>query len=263
MNLDEALYTFIEESRELLSAMEDSLLRVEHEASPDDSINAIFRAAHTIKGSAGLFGLETVVAFTHVAESLLDEVRAGAVPLTTSLVQLLLNCCDHMQGLIDAVEAKADLHAPDLQQHGQLLMQALESFRSAAPVPPSTLLPKATSSSMAQPPSAPDTAASFADSAAADPAWHIAVQFGPTVMQNGMDPLSFLRYLHTLGQVSNTQTLHNSVPPLDAIDAEQCYLGFSLDIRTTASQQTLEDVFEFVRDDCALNISPQIGRAHV
>ncbi len=66
MNLDQALQTFIAESRELLDDMETSLLSLD--AAPDDeAINAIFRAAHTIKGSAGLFGLNHVVAFTHVA----------------------------------------------------------------------------------------------------------------------------------------------------------------------------------------------------
>src|SRR5262249_38978684 len=80
MNLDDALQVFIAEGRELLQAMESALLALD--ASPgaaldNEAVNAIFRAAHTIKGSAGLFGLDHVVAFTHVAESVLDEVRAG------------------------------------------------------------------------------------------------------------------------------------------------------------------------------------------
>ena len=85
MNLDQALYTFIEESRELLAEMEDCLLRVRQQAASEDIINAIFRAAHTIKGSAGLFGLDAIVAFTHVAESLLDEVRNGDVALSPAV----------------------------------------------------------------------------------------------------------------------------------------------------------------------------------
>ena len=72
MNLDSALSTFIEESRELLGAMEAALLEVEQAEQKEEMINAIFRAAHTIKGSSGLFGLDHVVAFTHVVESVLD-----------------------------------------------------------------------------------------------------------------------------------------------------------------------------------------------
>jgi two-component system chemotaxis sensor kinase CheA len=80
MNLDQALQTFFAESRELLDAMEATLLTLGQECDPE-TINAIFRAAHTIKGSAGLFGLDAVVAFTHVVESVLDEVREGRVAI--------------------------------------------------------------------------------------------------------------------------------------------------------------------------------------
>ena len=73
MDLDSALLTYIAEGRELLEEMEDILLRLEQEEDQGESLNAVFRAAHTIKGSAGLFGLDDIVAFTHGVESLLDR----------------------------------------------------------------------------------------------------------------------------------------------------------------------------------------------
>ena len=243
MNLDEALHTFIEESRELLSEMEDSLLRVEQEAEPETCINAIFRAAHTIKGSAGLFGLDTIVAFTHVAESLLDEVRAGSIPLSQSLVQLLLNCCDHMHALVNAVEEKSSLEAPALKEYGLSLIQALEAYRQAPPTHHALAHVIDSSVIEAAPPENELTE------------WHIAVRFAPSVLQNGMDPLSFVRYLHTLGEVFFTETLLDQLPSLPELDAEMCYLGFTLHIRTTSSREELESVFEFVRDDCSLCIT--------
>ena len=93
MNLDQALHTFVLESRELLEDMENALLAAGQNADGGDTVNAIFRAAHTIKGSAGLFGLDHIVGFTHVVESLLDEVRDGHVALSEPLVVLLLSCC--------------------------------------------------------------------------------------------------------------------------------------------------------------------------
>ena len=75
IQLDDALQTFIVESRELLQQMEEALLEMEHGTDDPDTLNAIFRAAHTIKGSAGLFGLDDIVAFTHNVESLLDRIR--------------------------------------------------------------------------------------------------------------------------------------------------------------------------------------------
>lgn len=118
MNLDEALNTYVVESRELLESMEDALLRVEQSPEDEDLINAIFRAAHTIKGSAGLFGLDYVVSFTHNAENVLDHVRSGDIAISGDLVALFLRVCDHMGQLIDnvargtleLVEGGADLH---------------------------------------------------------------------------------------------------------------------------------------------------------
>jgi len=89
MNLDDALETFILECRELLEDMETALLSVEQAEEKDQLVNAIFRAAHTIKGSSGLFSLDHVVAFTHVVESVLDRVRAGKLQIADKLVV----CC--------------------------------------------------------------------------------------------------------------------------------------------------------------------------
>ncbi|MBF9265970.1 Hpt domain-containing protein, partial [Paracidovorax cattleyae] len=100
MNMEQALQAFIAESGELLEDMEQALLGVLQEEDPSDSVNAIFRAAHTIKGSAGLFGLDFIVDFTHVAESVLDKVRDGAIALDESVVSLLLACGDHTGRLV-------------------------------------------------------------------------------------------------------------------------------------------------------------------
>ena len=114
MNLDEALQTFIVEARELLEQMEDALLRIEQTPDDAETINAIFRAAHTIKGSAGLFGLDHVVEFTHVAENVLDKVRSGALRIDSDLVVLFLGVCDHLgvlvSGIADGVEPDQAIH---------------------------------------------------------------------------------------------------------------------------------------------------------
>lgn len=106
MNLDQALQTFLVESRELLQAMEEALLNLESEPDDKEAIGAVFRAAHTIKGSAGLFGLEPIVAFTHVAENVLDKVRNGAVAVDGELIALLLSAGDHISDLVEQVAAR-------------------------------------------------------------------------------------------------------------------------------------------------------------
>lgn len=114
MNIDDALETFIAEGRELLTDMETALLAVGRAEDKDEMINAIFRAAHTIKGSSGLFGLNHIVTFTHLVESVLDRVRDGKYPLSAPLVVLLLACCDHMGALVEGLAAGDRAGSPEL-----------------------------------------------------------------------------------------------------------------------------------------------------
>jgi two-component system, chemotaxis family, sensor kinase CheA len=248
MNLDDALQTFIVEGRELLDDMEAALLRVADEAAPAESINAIFRAAHTIKGSAGLFGLDGVVAFTHVVESVLDEVREGGIPLDEELIPLLLACADHIGHLIDHVEAGVPAADAEADATGAALLARLQRYLNAP----------------AGSPSAPAAAALIAPVAAAGSGgaehWHLSLRFGANVLRNGMDPLSFIRYLATLGSIEHIVTLHDAVPPLDALDPEGCCLGFEIAFKSAVDKATIEGVFDFVIDDCVLHIVPPHSR---
>jgi two-component system chemotaxis sensor kinase CheA len=243
MNLDDALQTFIAEGRELLEEMESALLALDSSpgaALDTEAVNAIFRAAHTIKGSAGLFGLDHVVAFTHVAESVLDEVRAGRVPVLPPLVALLLSCCDHMRSLVEEVAAGRTEADAGLQAQGEPLLAALAAHLAPAAAPTA---PTAAAAAAAMPAGAART-------------WHLSLRFGTGVLRNGMDPMSFFRYLGTLGRIQTLVTLADALPAAEAMDAECCYLGFELALETTADKAQIESVFEFVLDDCKLQILP-------
>jgi two-component system, chemotaxis family, sensor kinase CheA len=243
INLDQVLQTFIVEARELLEEMEAALLRVADEADPRESINAIFRAAHTIKGSSGLFGLDAVVTFTHVVESVLDRVRDGAVNLDEPLVALMLASGDYIGRLVDAVE-RGEPHAdPKSEPEGAALLARLQEHLAdeASPARP-----------------APTAVRAMASGGAAH--WHLSLRFGPDVLRNGMDPLSFIRYLGTLGEIRHIVTLPDAVPNLDALDPEGCCLGFEIGFLTSVDKAAIENVFEFVIDDCALRIVPPGSR---
>jgi two-component system chemotaxis sensor kinase CheA len=250
MNMDQALQTFYAESRELLEDMEASLLRVREEAEPAETINAIFRAAHTIKGSAGLFGLDQVVAFTHVVESVLDEVREGRLPVDEPMVALLLACGDHIGALVDAVESDPNQVDPALLQRGEPLLLRLRAHLEPAS---GAGLPAVAA---AKEPSFERIGAASHD---AD-LWHISLRFGRDVLRNGMDPLSFIRFLGTLGQVVGIVTLSDALPATDEMDPESCYLGFEIAFRSQADKAAIEGVFDFVLDDCTLRIVPPHSR---
>lgn len=253
MNLDAALQTFIAESFELLDAMEASLLSLEEGAAPTHSdggeaVNAIFRAAHTIKGSAGLFGLDHVVAFTHVAESALDEVRAGRMPVTAPLIKLLLSCGDHMRALTESVAAGQTEADPALQAQAEPLLTQLHAQLAGAD--------HGGAGAAVSAPAAVPTPSSLRPANTIDGCWHISLRFGEGVLRNGMDPMSFIRYLSSIGEIQRVVTLPDALPDAALMDPECCYLGFEIALKTQADRATIESVFEFVLDDCALRLLP-------
>jgi len=251
MDMDDALELFIVESRELLEDMETALLAIEGADDKTEMVNAIFRAAHTIKGSSGLFSLDHVVAFTHVVESVLDKVRAGKMELSDKLVVLLLACCDHIGALMDGLAAGQQVAGPDLLAQGEPLVLQLRSYLGVTPSE------SGTASGDRQMPAADTELVQriSGDMVNADH-WHISLRFGPDVLRNGMDPLSFIRYLNTMGQVLAVEVLADALPDADQMDPELCYLGFELAFQSEVDKAAIERVFEFVRDDCRLVILP-------
>lgn len=254
MNMDDVLQTFIAESRELLLQMEDALLQIEKSPQDLDTINGLFRVAHTIKGSAGLFGLMPIVEFTHVAESVLDRVRSLEVSVDEALSALFLDARDHIGQLIDLLAEDGHLDRLDepLRVQGQRLAERLALYLEGQA--------SASATAQDQPPTAGPSA---------EPGhWHLSLRFGADVLRNGMDPLAFLRYLGTLGQVLHTVTLFDRLPELASMDAETNYLGFELALLSDASREVIDGAFDFVRDDALVQIlapqaSVQACRAHI
>ncbi|QDG55068.1 chemotaxis protein CheA [Pseudomonas sp. NIBRBAC000502773] len=255
MNMDDVLQTFIAESRELLLQMEDALLQIEKSPQDLDTINGLFRVAHTIKGSAGLFGLMPIVEFTHVAESVLDRVRSLEVRVDEALSALFLDARDHIGQLIDLLAEDGNLDRLDepVRAQGQALIERLSLYLDAAVSTPAPAL----------------QAPAPADEPGASPGhWHLSLRFGPDVLRNGMDPLAFLRYLSTLGRLLHTVTLFDGLPPMTAMDPETNYLGFELALASDASLEVIDGAFDFVREDAlvrilAPNATVQACRTHL
>jgi two-component system chemotaxis sensor kinase CheA len=265
MNMEQALQAFIAESGELLEDMERALLGVLQEDDPSDAVNAIFRAAHTIKGSAGLFGLDFIVDFTHVAESVLDKVRDGAITLDESVVALLLACADHTGRLVAAAAAGQTGADAQLLADAQPLLEGLNRLladAAGAPHPAPASAPVPVGAAAEAPCGVPAGHAGSPLSPPPLPAgrapdhWHISLRFGKDVLRNGMDPLSFLRYLGKLGTITAIATLADELPGLAEMDAESCYLGFEIALRSSATKAAIEGTFEFVLDDCVVHILP-------
>ena len=246
--MDEITSVFVTESREQLTALEAALLDLEANAGDPDTLNAVFRSAHTIKGGAGVVECEFIVAFTHVVENVLDKLRNGEIAVSGDLVAVLLSCADHIGHLLDVLEAGATQPNEDLTAEGATILARLQrdwlaQHDDAAP--------------RSGPPSAREEPVSSSGGGAVETdCWHISLRFGPNVLRGGMDPLSFLRYLDTLGRIVHIETLADTLPAAEQMDPETCYLGFEISFASTADKAAIERVFDFVRDECELHILP-------
>ncbi|NLY26061.1 MAG: chemotaxis protein CheA [Alcaligenaceae bacterium] len=244
--MEEIFSVFVQEAREQLTAMEDGLLRMEQGDSDADVLGAIFRAAHTIKGASGVVELHHIERFTHILENLLDRVRNNEVVVSSDMITLLLRGCDYMRGMLDVVEQGRVDEDPSLAGVGQELADGLRAFGNAG----------ASAASVGQAPTAAENAAVIQPSAnaTASGCWHISIRFGRDVLKMGMDPLNFLHYLQQLGEIVHITTLFDTMPVLADFDPEVCYFGFEVRLRSAATQQDIENVFAFCRDDCDLHI---------
>lgn len=237
--LQEALREFKDESLELLAAMEEALLAIQDGGNVNEHINAVFRAAHTIKGSAGMLKLEYVVKFTHVTENLLDEVRNGHIVLTEPMIDVLLQCKDHMQQLVlvfgDGNKKEID---SDLETISAMLIDSLKNFLG-------TSTGDESQSQGVKP---------VELRSPTHKKWHIDIKFADNVFEFGMDPNSFIRYLSKLGSVESVVTHMADVPRLLEINPVKCYLSYSIVLLTDKSESEIHDVFEFVKDDSEISI---------
>jgi two-component system chemotaxis sensor kinase CheA len=233
MDMNEHRHLLVQEARELLQDMQNAVLQIETTGPDAELINAVFRAAHTIKGSSGLFGLDTIVEFTHVLESVLVRVRSNELGIDKTLTDLTLACGDHIGGLIDCVESGAALEPYDAARRAQLLQQ-LQGYLGTATV------------------AAP--AASSAAAPTATKSFRLKLRFNADVLANGMDPLAFIQHLTTLGEITSLITDISALPSLRELDPERCYLAFVLEFRTQADEATVASVFDFVRDDSDIAI---------
>ncbi|EIC22198.1 chemotaxis protein CheA [Thiorhodovibrio frisius] len=260
MNMDAARQAFLEEVEELLHTMEDALFALESNPSDNESLNAVFRAMHTIKGTGGVFGYTPIVNFTHEIESVMEEVRSGREPMTDQLVSILFECRDHTGNLVEAIvssdgEESLELD-PALIEAGTTLVEKLAARNGGGSGTAASGSAKGASTQDPAAASASDDSDAPKYLPMASDAWIIALDFGPDALRNGMDPLSFLRYLSSLGNIVDVATIPIWPPNPSDIDPESCYLSFRISFRSEADKAAIADVFNFAEDDCDIRILP-------
>ena len=219
---------FFEESLEGLDNMETALLALD-EGGDKELVHTIFRAAHSIKGGAATFGFPEMAAFTHEAESLLDELRDGRRAIDKPIIELLLRTVDCLRGMFARAQAGQPLND-----------EVAEGLRGEL----AAMMGRAAETQVKA-----RRARDHAD------AWKITFRPHPGMAASGNDPLRLLRELKALGELSVTAEL-DKLPALDALDVSQCHIGWTMELRGQVTREAIKSVFDWVEDDCDLAIEP-------
>ena len=235
---------FIEESREGLDIMESGLLNLDLGAADPETMNAIFRAAHSIKGGGATFGFLEISEFAHHAETLLDQMRQGARPVTQAGVDLLLKSVDILR---EMMEMLADGEVDTTNANAvQAELEHMSANPGAEEAP-----------SAASPPAADDfidlTAEPDEAPAGAADGWKITFEPHASMLRSCNDPLRMLRELGDLGALKIT-TLGADTLKFGEFDPEECQLSWVLELAGDASRDAIEEVFAWVTDECDLTI---------
>jgi two-component system chemotaxis sensor kinase CheA len=237
---------FFEEAQQLLGELEGGLLELEARQSEREHLDRTFRAAHTLKGSAGMVGLRAIADFTHRVEAVLERIRSGELPVTKVAVNTLLEARDYLVGAIEA-EASGGMSAA---APADLLARlgGLERGESVGSGKPPTTVQGAPAAD-----SDPRTSGSQEGVRL--------FRFRPDIasFEVGDDPLGVLVELRELGATRIEAEL-DRVPELEALDPLQCLVSWRVEIPAYVDASRLEEALLFAGTEAFVELSEERGQ---
>jgi two-component system chemotaxis sensor kinase CheA len=251
-SMDELKKTFFDECDEALQQIEAGLTDIREGNSSDDTINAVFRAVHSVKGGAGIFGFEALVGFAHVCETVLDGLRRGSLTATSDIVDVLLVSSDVLSDLVQMSRSGSSITPGFGGECRTALEQIIEQDRVGAGTDDDNSPAPADFEGIDFTPVPIDQDVS---SDGADAMRCYAITFRPKseMLKKANEPLYVLRELRKLGEldlVAQTDLL----PALAEIEPDRPYIWWTGTLQTSATRAQIDEVFEFVIGDCDLEI---------
>ncbi len=247
-SLDQLKLTFFDECSEALQQIEAGLTEMQDGTSTDDTINAIFRSVHSVKGGAGIFGFEDLVNFAHVLETVLDTMRNGKLVATHEIMDVLLQANDILSDLI-TMSRSGEAIPPN---HGSECRAALEQLIGIEPSGGDDEPAPADFEGLDFTPVRIDD---FDGPEVGDGKHTFGIVFRPKpeMLRKANEPLYILRELRKLGELDLVAET-DALPHLAEIEPDHPYIGWTGTIRTTSTRAQVEEVFEFVTGDCEIEI---------
>ncbi len=239
MSIDMAQFhqVFFEESFEGLEVMERGLMELEPGIPDSEVVNSVFRAAHSIKGGSGTFGFKAISDFTHVMETLLDEMRDNVREVTEQNSDILLKSVDCLREMLEATQNETPVDQDRVTEYQQLLEREL-NVRAT---------PGANSET------AQDT--QEVSSSTGNAGWSISFKPQAEVFRSGNDPLVILRELNELGELKVSAD-STQVSDFELLEPEDCFLSWEITLVSDASREQIDELFAWVEDISQLDINP-------
>jgi len=239
IDLNQFNQVFFEECAEHLAEMEQILVSLPDEGPDEEQLNAIFRAAHSIKGGAGIFGFQDMTVVTHVLESLLDRMRNHEIPFSTAMVDLFLEAGDVISMQLAGHRDGAFVRQEAIEQISAKLQQVIDAGSLDAP---------AGSASAAMIPVPEEIAQSgTVASEHSDQRYELVFTPDPDIFRRGIRLENLFAELEELGELTVTAGLP-ATTDFNSIDPEICVCSWRMTLVTTAGEADIRDIFEFVAD---------------
>ncbi len=241
--MDQIRETFFQECEELMEVLEDGLNAMEAGEHDEETVNAVFRAAHSIKGGAGAFGLDALVSFAHTFETTLDEVRAGRLEANAELMLVFLRAADRLRDLIADAQAGQD---SDEAQSAEII-EELKAFAGIEhEVQASDFEFDAVPLDLDLPLGLPDLGGGQSE-------WRVSFVPNAGMYKRGNDCLLLIRALASLGDAKVSGMLAEK-PDWENFDPAEAYLSWQVILPGDVEEDAIREVFEFVEDDCRIEI---------
>jgi len=245
---------FFSECEEQIAALDLGLRKFSEKDFDAETINSVFRAVHSIKGGAGIFGFEAVVEFAHVFESVLELVRGGDLEIDDRIVTVLYAAMDALSDLVyraeNTVQNDAVLHFP-VTDELRALATSVEPVETADDF---VFEPVALDFAAFDEPSSDETEQSGQEPPKTS--WIITFSPRKSFYDRGNDASHILAALRTLGDYS-VRLDSTKLPDLGTLDPHDGWLSWSIILDTTATEAALWDVFDWVSEDASITITAQ------
>jgi two-component system chemotaxis sensor kinase CheA len=239
--MEDLINSFLEEASELINDLEDSLLTLEEMPTDQDAINRVFRVMHTLKGSGGMFGFNSVSDFTHHLESIYYKIRNNELKVTKEILTVTLKSVDLIKELLTTTDGIPENSKAIYKE----LIEKIKNITNKEEKEPVPVEEKKEEKAL-------ETPTEITNKSDVN-TYYIRFEPNTEILQNGTNPLYLIDELIDLGDayvILNT----TDIPNINELNIEYCYVSWEIILASEVDKGDIMDVFIFVEDESHIDI---------